>query len=95
MNKVEIIAKLRECKQELFKKYGVRKIALFGSYAKDCATHDRDIDLLIESANKDFFVREDIRAFLEARFDTSVDIGYLDNLREFYKRKIQDEIIYA
>jgi predicted nucleotidyltransferase len=95
MNKTEIINFLKEHKNELKNKFGVEKIALFGSYAKNTAHDMSDIDIAIETKEKDFFVREDLREYLEKHFQKSVDVGYIDSFREFYKQKIQKDLIYA
>ena len=95
MTKTIILNFLREHKEELHEKFGLIKIGLFGSYAKDMADEDSDIDLAIVTEKKDFFLREDLRNFLENNFNIPVDIGYLDSFRDFYKTKIEKEIIYA
>lgn len=47
MDKDELIIKLKEFKQQVIKKYGVKKIILFGSYSKDNVREDSDVDLII------------------------------------------------
>ena len=95
MDKTEILKFLKEHKSELEDKFGIQKIALFGSYAKDTAHEMSDIDIAIETKEKDFFVRDDLREYLEEHFKKSVDVGYFDSFREFYKQKIGKELIYA
>jgi hypothetical protein len=95
MDKTEIIKFLKEHKTELQDRFGVQKIALFGSYAKDAARDMSDIDIAIEVKERDFFIREDLREYLEEHFKKSVDVGYIDSFREFYKQKIKKELIYA
>ena len=95
MTKIIILNFLKEHKDELEEKYGLTKIGLFGSYAKGTATEHSDIDLVIVTEKKDFFLREDLKDFLEKNFNLPVDIGYLDSFRDFYKSKIEKEIIYA
>ena len=95
MDKTEILKFLKEHKSELQDRFGIQKIALFGSYAKDTAHEMSDIDIAIETKEKDFFIRDDLREYLEEHFKKSVDVGYFDSFREFYKQKIQKELIYA
>jgi hypothetical protein len=95
MTKIDILNFLRENKIEIQEKFGVQKIALFGSYAKDSAKDNSDIDIAIESKQKDFFVRDDLREYLEKHFKKPVDVGYIDSFREFYKQKIEKELIYV
>lgn len=95
MTKEYILNFLKTNKQLLNDKYNVTKIGLFGSYAKDLANENSDIDLAILSTKKDFFLREDLREFLESNFHLKVDIGYIDSFREYYKEKIEKELIYV
>lgn len=95
MTKILILRFLKEHKEELNIKFGLINIGLFGSYAKGLENENSDIDLVIETEKKDFFLREDLREFLENRFKKKVDIGYLDSFREFYRKKIEKDIIYV
>ena len=95
MTKEYILDFLRTNKQLLNEKYSVTKIGLFGSYAKGMANENSDIDLAIVSSKKDFFLREDLREFLESNFHLKVDIGYIDSFREYYKEKIEKDLIYV
>jgi len=95
MTKEYILGFLTNNKQLLKEKYNVTKIGLFGSYARDEALETSDIDLAIETSKKDFFIKSDLQYFLEDSFDTKIDIGYLDSMREFYRRRIGKEILYA
>ena len=44
----EIIAILREHKEELARRFGVHELWVFGSYARGEATPESDLDLLVE-----------------------------------------------
>lgn len=95
MTKEYILNYLKNHKQELKEKFGLIKIGLFGSYAKGTEHENSDIDFVIETEKKDFFIRDDMKIYLEDAFKVSVDIGYLSSFREFYKTKIEKEIIYV
>ncbi len=82
-------------KQELQNTFALTKIGLFGSYAKDTANKNSDIDIVIQSNKKDFFLREDLKDYLESNFKIPVDVGYLDSFRQYYKTKIEKDIIYV
>lgn len=49
MSKVYSIAELQNRLLPVFREYGVRSAALFGSYAKGKATAMSDVDLLVDS----------------------------------------------
>jgi len=95
MTKEYILNFLATHKQDLQKKYALTKIGLFGSYAKDTADKNSDIDIVIQSTKKDFFLRDDLKEYLEDNFKLPVDVGYLDSFRTYYKAKIQKDIIYV
>ncbi|HBT17230.1 MAG TPA: nucleotidyltransferase [Firmicutes bacterium] len=66
----DIIEFFKNNKCEL-KKYGIRKIGLFGSYAKSQENENSDIDVLIEfeEGNKTFDNYMDFKFYLEDRFN--------------------------
>ena len=47
MDKSELIILLKKFKQQIIRKYGVKKVILFGSYSNDSTKEDSDVDLII------------------------------------------------
>jgi len=94
MTKEYILNFLKAHKEELKHKYQVKKIGLFGSYARDEATPESDIDIIVDmpSSFDNFF---DLKYFLEDAFNKSVDLGKLKNLRLLIKKHVDKEILYA
>jgi len=93
-NKNQIITFLKQNKKQIQEKYKVNKIALFGSFARDEANQDSDIDILVDmSPSFDNFF--DLKYFLEDEFKTTVDLGKEKNMRLFIKNKIQEDLIYV
>jgi len=94
MKKDEILIFLKDNKEYIQKKYEVDKIALFGSFARDEATKNSDIDILVDmkSSFDNFF---DLKYFLENRFKIKVDLAKEKTLRLFIKNKIQKDLIYV
>ena len=91
----EILKVLKEIKPLLSDKYKVSKIGLFGSYSRDEADADSDIDILVEIEPKFSYLIE-IESLLENRLHHKVDIVRLHtNLRERFKNRILQEVIYA
>ena len=90
----EILHFLKEHRGLLQEKYGVKSIALFGSFARDEAEMESDIDLLVDipSSFENYF---DLKYFLEDAFKRSVDLGKEKTLRKFIKKEIKDELIYV
>ncbi len=48
MTKIQILEYLKSKKEELYKKYGVISLGLYGSYARDEATQNSDVDIFYE-----------------------------------------------
>jgi predicted nucleotidyltransferase len=46
--KAEILEILRKEKPELVRRYGLKRLALFGSYAREDQREDSDVDILVE-----------------------------------------------
>ena len=94
MTKAIILNFLKTHKHELHKLYGVRKIALFGSYAREDETSQSDIDILVDmpSSFSDFF---GLKNYLEEHLKKTIDLGMEHKLRTFIKEQIKDEIIYV
>ena len=96
MTKTELIAKLTTIKFELQEQFGINQIALFGSYAKDKATDDSDVDIaIIKADKKDYFLMLDAKKFIEDILQKKVDLGYFDSIRPFVKKRIQKDLIYV
>ncbi|MFH1644446.1 MAG: nucleotidyltransferase family protein [bacterium] len=95
LTKEKIINVLRKNKLFLKKQFDVDNIILFGSYARDEATPDSDIDILIESRKKSFHVYVKIHKFLEDKFNKKIDVIYLDLVNPFIMEFIEKELIYA
>ncbi|MBQ7564934.1 MAG: nucleotidyltransferase domain-containing protein [Lachnospiraceae bacterium] len=45
---MQSINRIKEAVEPIAKEYGVKRVFLFGSYAKGTATESSDVDLLIE-----------------------------------------------
>jgi predicted nucleotidyltransferase len=46
--KAEILKILQKEKPELVRRYGLKRLALFGSYARETQREDSDVDVLVE-----------------------------------------------
>jgi len=93
-NKKEILKFLKENKSYIQNKFNVKKIAIFGSYARDEANKNSDLDILVdmESSFEKFF---DLKYFLEDNLKINIDLGKEKTIRAYIKEKIKDELIYV
>ena len=95
LTKEEILASLRENKDFFKKKFAIDNIMLFGSYARNEATKESDIDILIECKKKTFKNYINILRFLEKLFNKKIDVIYLDTVNPFIMELIEEELAYA
>ena len=89
MNKEKIFNFLRKNKY-ILNKYGVKNIALFGSYANGKSKKESDLDFLVEFelGKKNFDNFMDLKFFLEDNLDKKVDLVIKENIKEELKEKI-------
>jgi len=96
LTKEQILQYLREHKSELHEKYGVRKIGLFGSYARNENKKSSDIDIVVEleSDNKfrSFF---ELKYYLEESLDMKIDLGIESAVKPEVRNQINQDIIYV
>jgi len=95
LTKEHILKFLRKNKDFFKKKFDVDAIILFGSYARDEATEDSDVDILIDTEKKSFDNRFELKELLEKEFKKKVDLLYKDSIRRFIMKNIKEELIYA
>ena len=96
MTKIEILRFLSDHKEELYERYGLIKIGLYGSYANDTATEMSDIDLYAEFEEKKFRHIAGAWTYLEKNLEKKVDLFYPHkNMRKALKDSIEKEIIYG
>jgi len=78
-------------------KYHVRKIGVFGSFARGEEKEGSDIDVLVEfeRGGKTFDTYMDLKFFLEDLFNRKVDLVTVEALRPQLKDNILREVVYA
>jgi len=95
MTKETILNYLATHKQAFQKEYEVEKIGLFGSYARDEANVDSDIDIFVRM-KPDFFKIVGLQQQIEEYFSIKVDIVRLrDKMNMALKRRILKDGIYV
>ncbi len=94
----EILAYLKEKKDEFAQNSGIIKLGLFGSYALDKQTEESDIDLLIEFApNTDALTekKEAIKEAVQSAFGKKVDLCREKYIKPYFRQQILDSVIYV
>ena len=86
--------KLKELKPILKEKYKVKSIGIFGSYARQEAKNDSDIDILIDFSGNIGWEFIDLKKFLEKELEKEVDLVTHEALRPEFKENILKDVIY-
>ena len=88
-----ILRKYRILKSDI---YGIIKIGIFGSVARNEQTEDSDVDVCVEMKKPDLFAMVHIKEDLQELFGKSVDIVRLrKNMNPMLLSRIQRDGIYA
>lgn len=98
MDKTNILTFLQEHKTEFNSQFGIAKIALFGSFARDEATDESDIDLLISyvSSPGDVYTnKRNFKKVLQDYFHRNIDVANEKYLKPFAKDAILKDAIYV
>jgi len=96
LNKDDILCKLRNIKSDLGKNYGVTRIGIFGSVARNEANENSDVDIVVEMAEPKLFYLVHIKELLEKDFNKHVDvIRYRARMNAYLKARIDREAVYA
>lgn len=91
-----ILAELRRIKPEFSQRYGVTRLALFGSFVRGQTGPDSDVDVVVELAEPDLFALVHIKEELESGLKHPVDvIPYSATMNSYLKARIDSEAVYA
>jgi len=84
-------------KEEMQKKFHIKSIGVFGSYAKNMQTKKSDIDILVEfeKGHKDFFNYMRLKLYLEKLFGRKVDLVIKEAIKPQLKERILNEVVYG
>ena len=90
-----IEARLRELKPELERRFGVRRIGVFGSVARGEEDAGSDVDILVELAEPIGWELLDLRERLEEVLGRHVDLVTAGALREEMTASVMREVVFA
>lgn len=91
-----ILQILQEHKNHFVKKYKITKLGLFGSFARNEATGESDIDICFETVNPEPFVIVHFKTELEKIFQQPIDLLQPHPyLRPAFLKRLEQEIIYV
>lgn len=98
LSRIEIINYLRKNKAEFEKNYHIKKIGLFGSFARNEQTENSDIDIIIDisqDATEIFEKRLKLKELLKQRFHKEIDICHERAIKPIFRDIILNETIYV
>ncbi len=95
MRQREAISRILQHRDQL-EGLGVQSLTLFGSVARDEATNESDVDLLVDfNRPVGLFRFSEIRLLLEDVLECSVDLGTRNSLRNHLKEGVLKELIHV
>jgi len=96
MKKKTIIKYLSENKPEFEQQFGVTKIGLFGSYAREEDHEGSDIDIVVELKKPDLLTLVGIKQKIEEDLGVSVDVvRYRERMNRTLKERLNQDAVYA
>jgi predicted nucleotidyltransferase len=90
-----IVQILKQHKEELFKKYPLKSMALFGSYSRGEETKDSDVDVMVELSKPDGMAFIRLSHELEEIIKIKVDLVSKGGVKERYMRAIENDLLYV
>lgn len=94
MKRQQILAALAECRLEVAARFGVKRLSLFGSAARDEMSEGSDVDVLVEfegpSTFRGYF---DLKDYLEALLGRPVDLVTERGLKPRARRHVERDLI--
>jgi predicted nucleotidyltransferase len=96
VNKQTIINTINAEKHLLQSRFGVEEIALFGSYARNEANHDSDIDILVKLKERSLTNYFNLLDFLEEKLHSKIDlVTKHKDLSDSFVQFINRDIVYV
>jgi predicted nucleotidyltransferase len=90
----EILNMIRQ-NREAIKRFGVKRMGLFGSYGRGEARRTSDLDFVVELESKTFSAYMGLKFFLEELFQCRVDLVLSNTIKPRLRERIAQETTYA
>jgi hypothetical protein len=96
LSRETILNILKQQKPILKEKYGVTRLGLFGSAARNQTNLESDLDVVMEIERPNLFVAVNIKEELEYALGLPVDlVRYREHMNPHLKRRLEREAIYV
>jgi predicted nucleotidyltransferase len=91
----QMLQMISEMRQEFSNRFSVRRIGVFGSFARSDEGPDSDVDIIVELEEPTFDHYMDLNFRLEELLGRSVALVLADTVKSRLKPIIDREVIYA
>ena len=93
----DIINYFQKNKIVLHERFGVTRIGIFGSFAREEQSPSSDIDLIVDMEGKKKNIHNflQLKRFLEKETEKKIDLGFEHSLKPIVREKIGKHIIYV
>ncbi len=94
-NLSEIRRLLAEAHEDLFRRYPIRRLGIFGSVVRGDARPDSDIDMLVEFSEPVGFEIVDLAMELETLLGHKVDLVSRQGIRDRLLPYVEQDLVYV
>jgi hypothetical protein len=93
MNPKSLVSLLASRRAEIVRRFGIKKLGIFGSAARDEMHEESDMDILVEfHATPTFDAYMDLKFYLEELLLTSVDLVIEDTVKPRMRPLIEKDL---
>ena len=92
----DCIEKLSAFKREFGRQYGITKLGIYGSVARQENTEDSDIDIVVEVEKPTLSLMYELKEMLKSLFKCEVDlVRFRSTLRPLFRSNILNDVVYV
>lgn len=92
----DCIIRLSEFKSQFGDKFGIIRLGIFGSVAREENNENSDIDIVVEVEKPSLTIMYELEQSLKALFSCNVDlVRYRQSLRPLLKSNIQKDVVFV
>ena len=96
LTREDVLQILRDNKERFAEKYGVIKLGLFGSFARNEATAESDVDVCVELVEVTFDIMLDLQEEIMEQTSRPVDLIHVRNrMNNLLKKRIERDAVYV
>ena len=96
LNLKDCATRLSEFKSQFGDKFGIIRLGIFGSVAREENNENSDIDIVVEVKKPSLTIMYELEQSLKALFGCNVDlVRYRQSLRPLFKSNIQKDVVFV